>query len=137
MPVGAIGTRKPASPIGEPMRQDGGTSTIEFSPDGRMFATGGFDGGVRLWDVQAHSQIGSVLTGHTQPVTDVEFSPDGTEVASASADNTIRVWSVPTPSPDKLCAKMTYNMSHKTWDSWVGSDIPYHELCPGLPVAPD
>ena len=124
-------------PIGEPMFQDGVMSTIKFSPDGRMFATGGFDGGVRLWDVEAHSQIGSALTGHTQPVADVEFSPDGTEVASASNDNTIRVWPVPTPSPDKLCAKMTYNMSHALWEAWVGSASPYHELCPGLPVAPD
>ena len=124
-------------PIGEPMFQDGVIATIKFSPEGRMFATGGFDGGVRLWDVQAHSQIGSVLAGHTQPVDDVEFSPDGTEVASASNDNTIRVWPVPTPSPDKLCAKMTYNMSHALWEAWVGSASPYHELCPGLPVAPD
>ena len=128
---------QPGSPIGEPMFQDGVMSTIEFSADGRMLATGGLDGGVRLWDVQTRSQIGSALTGHAGLVVSVDFNPDGTEVASASKDGTIRIWPVPTASPDKLCVKMTYNMRHETWNEWVGSDIPYHELCPGLPVAPD
>jgi len=124
-------------PIGEPMWQDGWVTDVKFSPDGHIIATGGADGGVRLFDVQTRSQIGSALVGHTQPVSDVEFSPDGTKVASAGPDKTIRVWPVPTPSPEKLCEKMTYNMSPKTWDNQVGSDIPYRKLCEDLPVAQD
>ena len=100
-----------------------------------MLATGGADGGVRLWDVQRGSQIGPPLAGHTQSVLDVKFSPDGTRLASASVDRTIRVWPVPTPSREKLCDKMNYNMSHDDWAFRVGADIPYKKLCENLPVA--
>ncbi|OBJ96894.1 hypothetical protein A5746_31430 [Mycolicibacterium conceptionense] len=117
------------------MFQDSWVLDTAFSPNGKLVATGGADGGVRLWDVQSGTRIGPPLMGHTMAVGDVEFSPDGTTLASASADKTIRLWQVPTPSPEKLCAKLTYNMSPGDWEMWVGPDIPYQKLCKDLPIA--
>jgi WD40 repeat protein len=117
------------------MGQDSWVFDAAFSPDGSVIATGGSDGVVHLSDIATGRAIGPGLVGHTMAVTDVEFSPDGTKIASASADKTIRVWSVPTASRERLCEKITSNMSRESWDMWVGSDIPYQKLCDDLPIA--
>ncbi|MEN4398685.1 TIR domain-containing protein [Mycolicibacterium senegalense] len=116
------------------MGQDSWILDAAFSPDGSVIATGGSDGAVHLSYLATGGAIGPGLVGHTMAISDVEFSPDGTEIAAASADKTIRVWPVPTPSPEKLCDKMTFNMSRESWDMWVGADIPYQKLCKDLPI---
>ena len=64
-----------------------------LSPDGRIFAAGGHDKIVRVWDVQTGGLLAE-LPGHTDIVVDVDFSPDGQRVATASWDDTARVWDV-------------------------------------------
>jgi WD40 repeat protein len=64
---------------------------VAFSPDGRLLATGGRDGNVRLTDLGTETQIAQ-FTGHTDGVKAVAWSPDGTRIASAGADGTTRLW---------------------------------------------
>ncbi len=54
----------------------------------------------------------------------------------AYSDKTLRLWPVPTMDPDALCAKLTQNMSHETWNYWVPG-IAYHKQCPDLPERDD
>lgn len=40
------------------------------------------------------------------------FGPDGRSIASGTADHTMRIWPGPPMWPNRLCDKLTANMSH-------------------------
>ncbi len=92
-----------------------------FSPDGRMLATGGEDGVVRLWEVGS-GQERRRLAGHTGHASRLRFSPDGTRLASASNDTTAVVWDLTTPSADerKLAAGLTAEQAEALWADLAG-----------------
>ncbi len=73
----------------------GPINDLSADPTGRRFASGGQDGTVRVWDVQA-GQASITIEAHDAPVHAVCWSPDGNSLASAGADRTINVWDAAT-----------------------------------------
>jgi WD40 repeat protein len=71
----------------------GGTSSVAFSPVKTTLATGGVEGGVRLWDASADQRL-ELIGYHRGPVASASYSPDGQLAVSAGGDDTARIWDV-------------------------------------------
>lgn len=68
-------------------------SALAFSADSRYFASGSWDGLVKIWDAEQQIVL-HTLTGATHRVVSLAFSPDGQILAAGSWDSTIILWKV-------------------------------------------
>ena len=68
---------------------DGSVTSIVFSPDGSILASGSDDGTIRLWEASGGSHKSTLEHGS---VTSIVFSPDSKMLASGSNNGTIRLW---------------------------------------------
>jgi WD40 repeat protein len=69
-------------------------TTLEFSRDGSLLATGDRDSLARVYQSDDGTLVHTY--GHTGPVTSVDFRRDGKRLATASVDGAVRVWEVST-----------------------------------------
>jgi WD40 repeat protein len=69
-----------------------GNSSVAFSPNGHLIATGSSNGIIKLWSVNGY--LLKTLKGHKEGVSIIAFSPDGKTIASGSDDKTIKLWNL-------------------------------------------
>lgn len=73
-----------------------GVSTIAWSPDSKVLASGSDDKIIRLWDVSTGRCLPSPLVGHHNYVYSLAFSPKGNMLVSGSYDEAVFLWDVRT-----------------------------------------
>lgn len=66
-----------------------GVSSVAFSRDGKLVASGSDDSTVRIWDVATGASLYTLYTGLVHSLV---FLKDGKLVASRSSDKTVRIW---------------------------------------------
>jgi WD40 repeat protein len=69
-------------------------SSSSFSPNGKILASGDYDGTVRLWNIEGGdgSCLVTLSGHHSEHVYSLVFSPDGETLASGSKEGIVRLW---------------------------------------------
>ena len=66
--------------------------SISFSPDGKIIASVGRDGTLRLWDYHSADNLVTLKPDYGKTVWAVMFHPEGHTLFTGGADGTIKVW---------------------------------------------
>jgi WD40 repeat protein len=104
-------------------------AALDFSPDGKLLASGGNDCRIQVWDLATVLKAGinststrpqTTLYGHTDQIRSVMFAPDGRSIVSCSFDGTVRRWSL--PSPDRPIPLFEAKPADDKMDWWFLED---------------
>ncbi|KAM9988215.1 hypothetical protein ACTFIZ_003560 [Dictyostelium cf. discoideum] len=79
--------------------------TVDFSPCGKMLASGSFDKTVKVWDVFNQREM-ATFNEHTVNVSVLQWNNNSTEILSGSYDKTVKLWDL---NSNKLIS--SYNTS--------------------------
>jgi WD40 repeat protein len=72
-----------------------GVAVCRFRPDGRVFAVGGWDRRVRIFDRTGEAAPLAILKGHSASVTAIDWAPNSPStgfLATGAGDGRISIW---------------------------------------------
>lgn len=101
----------------------------DFSPDGRLLASGDNSEQLQLWSMVDHQPIGPPLLGHKNDVLNLRFSPDGMSLASGDYGGVVILWDLELGDwIAQACRRANRNLTQQEWQRYFG-DEPYRAIC--------
>ena len=90
-PGDVIVWKSDGSRVGEMPGHQTAVWAVDVSTDGKLAATAGYDGLIKVWDLQGR-KLKADLKQHKGWVRSLAFSPDGSLLASAGEDGKVLLW---------------------------------------------
>jgi len=94
-------------------------TSLDFSPDGKMLATGSGEpsrsGELKIWKVEDGSLVKEIKEAHSDTVFGLEFSPDGQQIASCAADRFAKIFDVESGKLIRALEGHTHHVLGITW----------------------
>jgi WD40 repeat protein len=96
-------------------------TSLNFSRDGDMLATGSTEGTIKVWAVSnaGRPKLMKTLTGLSGRLWSVKFSNDSQRISSIAEDNKVRIWSVKT---GKLLLTYSGHKDGAQYAAWSSDD---------------
>jgi WD40 repeat protein len=115
--------------LGEPVVAHlGPITSLAFSADGKMLASGGSDNSVILWDAALRQAIGPPMAEHTAPVAAIAFDADGSLHTVTHSGWTISYETNPAAWITNACTIANRRLTPE-WNRFLGEETQYEPAC--------
>jgi WD40 repeat protein len=113
-----------------------GVSDVEFSPDGLLLASSGYDKKLQMWVVDHEQDLPVVMDNNNGNIWKLAFAKGSNYLLVSCNNGEIRVWPTdPKMLAEQICPKLKRNMTKEEWDIYVGNGIGYESTCKNLLIS--
>ncbi|MBS1950930.1 MAG: High-affnity carbon uptake protein Hat/HatR [Cytophagales bacterium] len=110
-----------------------GISDLEFSPDGLLLASAGLDRKLQMWVVDHVEDLPIVMDNNNGYVWNLAFTKGSEYLVASCNDGEVRIWPTdPKMLAEKVCPKLSRNMTPEEWNIYVGNGVLYEPTCKSL-----
>jgi hypothetical protein len=113
-----------------------GVSDIEFSPNGFLLASAGYDRKLQMWVVDKEEELPIVMDNNNGNIWKIAFSINSDYLLASCNNGEIRVWQTDSKMlAEQVCPKLTRNMTPEEWKTYVSKEIEYESTCKSLLIS--